>query len=83
MPASRVRMLRISVTLLTALVAMSLSTVSTVSSAQDSFDHFTTGFRLQGMHRFADCESCHADGLFAGTPRQCVGCHAQASRVRV
>ncbi len=51
------------------------------SLAQSTFDHFTTGFRLDGAHRFAECESCHADGLFAGTPTQCSGCHAQSGRI--
>jgi hypothetical protein len=46
------------------------------------FDHFTTAFRLDGAHQFAACESCHVDGLFAGTPLQCSGCHAQGTRVR-
>ena len=51
-------------------------------TAQSSFDHFTTGFRLEGAHRFAECEACHTDGLFEGTPTQCAGCHTQASRTQ-
>ena len=50
------------------------------SVAQSTFDHFTTGFRLEGAHRFAACESCHTDGMFAGTPHHCAGCHSQSSR---
>jgi hypothetical protein len=46
------------------------------------FDHFTTAFRLDGAHQFATCEGCHVDGLFAGTPVQCSGCHGQGTRVR-
>ncbi|MDJ0926942.1 MAG: hypothetical protein QNJ73_04745 [Gammaproteobacteria bacterium] len=52
------------------------------SSVSSSFDHFTTGFRLEGAHRFADCEACHTDGMFVGTPTRCAACHTQASRVR-
>ena len=52
------------------------------SAAEPRFDHLTTGFRLEGAHLVADCESCHSDGLFAGTPTDCVGCHAQANRIR-
>lgn len=52
------------------------------ASVASDFDHFTTGFRLDGAHQFADCASCHIDGLFVGTPMRCVSCHAQASRVR-
>ena len=32
-------------------------------------------FRLTGAHRSADCESCHTDGVFAGTPTNCNACH--------
>lgn len=52
------------------------------SQTQPTFDHFTTGFRLDGMHRFADCEACHNNGLFTGTPASCHGCHTQASRIQ-
>ena len=52
------------------------------ASIGSSFDHYTTGFRLDGEHQFAACESCHADGMFVGTPRDCVGCHTESSRVR-
>ena len=41
--------------------------------AQLDHDRF---FRLTGAHRGADCESCHADGVYAGTPRRCNGCHS-------
>ncbi len=39
-----------------------------------TFDH-DEFFALAGAHRGADCASCHVDGLFAGTPRDCVSCH--------
>ena len=51
-------------------------------SVSSNFDHFTTGFRLDGAHQLADCASCHVDGLFVGTPMRCVSCHDQGSRVR-
>ena len=63
-----------------AVVSLSLTAV-TAAIAQSKFDHFTTGYPLEGAHRFADCESCHTDGLFEGTPTQCEGCHSQSSRV--
>lgn len=59
-----------------------LARMSTDSMAQTKFDHFTTGFRLEGAHRSADCGACHTDGVFAGTPTQCANCHTQASRIR-
>ncbi len=42
-----------------------------------TFDHDRSGFRLTGAHRDARCESCHAGGKYAGTPSDCVACHAQ------
>ncbi|MDH3519274.1 MAG: hypothetical protein OEM49_02360 [Myxococcales bacterium] len=40
-----------------------------------AFDHSTTRFPLTGSHRREPCESCHAEGLFAGTPDRCELCH--------
>lgn len=40
------------------------------------FDHDETGFRLVGRHREADCGSCHPDAFYAGTPQDCLSCHA-------
>ncbi|MEJ2598251.1 MAG: hypothetical protein P8Z00_07935, partial [Anaerolineales bacterium] len=34
-------------------------------------------FPLVGMHAELACESCHANGRFAGTPNTCVACHTQ------
>ena len=67
---------------LTMLVALLVPAASDPSAAQPTFDHFTTGFRLEGAHRFAECESCHTDGVFEGTPTRCGDCHTQASRMR-
>ena len=52
------------------------------SQTQPTFDHFRTGFRLDGMHSFAECEACHNNGLFTGAPATCQGCHTQASRIQ-
>lgn len=40
-----------------------------------SFDHERV-FPLRGAHAGADCGSCHVDNVYEGTPRDCVGCHA-------
>ena len=45
-------------------------------SASVPFDHLTTGFALTGAHIGVSCESCHRDGVFRGTPRDCSLCHA-------
>lgn len=42
-----------------------------------TFDHNRTAFRLIGAHVAASCTQCHANGVFAGTPAQCVSCHQQ------
>ena len=40
------------------------------------FDHAQfTAFALTGAHASLQCAQCHANGIFAGTPTQCVGCH--------
>ena len=70
--------------LLVAIVLFSSAApVSVVAqSAFDStFDHFTTGFRLDGAHLTTECETCHVGGVFQGTPRQCSGCHSLGGRI--
>lgn len=53
------------------------------SSALRNFDHLGTGYALTGAHRGERCESCHAGGVFKGTPRDCASCHTLGgSRVR-
>ena len=44
-----------------------------------AFDHFTTGFELDGVHRDLPCESCHLNAIFKGTPRNCGTCHITGS----
>ena len=69
------------------LIALTVSLILIVTpdrsraQSQSTFDHFATGFHLEGAHRFAECEACHTDGMFAGTPTQCSSCHTQGSRV--
>ncbi len=44
------------------------------SSWRDAtFSH--DGYQLVGVHATLDCASCHPDGIYEGTPRDCVGCH--------
>ncbi|MGE0042780.1 MAG: hypothetical protein AB7V01_16505 [Vicinamibacterales bacterium] len=39
-----------------------------------SFDH-NRFFALVGRHTSAACASCHQNGRYQGTPRDCAGCH--------
>ncbi|MDX2251106.1 MAG: hypothetical protein NW202_02365 [Nitrospira sp.] len=44
-------------------------------------DHTVTGFPLSGGHAQVPCERCHVQGLFRGTPTQCMQCHSPGGRV--
>ena len=44
-------------------------------------DHSSTGFPLSGGHAQVVCERCHMQGIFRGTPTQCVQCHSPGGRV--
>ncbi len=44
---------------------------------QVAFDHAASAFPLTGKHQNADCETCHQDGIFKGTPQDCASCHSQ------
>lgn len=45
-----------------------------------NFDHAITGFPLSGAHQRTSCESCHVNGIFKGTPVQCIFCHQGGSK---
>ncbi len=44
-----------------------------------AFDHLTTGFELDGVHRDLPCEACHLNAVFRGTPLDCGTCHITGS----
>lgn len=39
-------------------------------------DHNLFAFKLEGNHVSVECESCHQNGIFKGTPTDCFSCHA-------
>ena len=39
------------------------------------FDHDQTAFPLTGAHGNVNCEQCHVNGQFSGTPTDCYSCH--------
>lgn len=45
------------------------------------FDHDATRFPLDGFHRFVECEVCHINGRFKGTPKDCRSCHGGSSLI--
>jgi len=48
--------------------------VSDPTWKQGKFDHATT-YALVGAHAVQACTACHKNGIYKGTPRDCVGCH--------
>ncbi|WP_298824508.1 cytochrome c3 family protein [uncultured Piscinibacter sp.] len=67
------------------LLALTLLVASTLAMAQGApasrnFDHIKTGFPLTGQHLYERCESCHVNGIFKGTPRDCASCHTPGTR---
>jgi hypothetical protein len=43
-------------------------------SSSQGFNHNAT-FPLVGVHATQACTACHKNGVYKGTPRDCVGCH--------
>jgi hypothetical protein len=41
------------------------------------FDHTQAAFKLEGKHSSVECEQCHVNDVFKGTPQTCVSCHQQ------
>jgi hypothetical protein len=41
-----------------------------------TFNHNNTSFPLVGHHTQLACASCHKNGVYKGTPNQCIACHA-------
>ncbi len=42
-----------------------------------AIDHNFSSFSLEGLHITVDCELCHANQVFIGTPQDCFSCHKQ------
>lgn len=67
-----------------ALLLLGLGLGTTPAQAQGairSYDHVKTGFLLTGVHASQRCESCHVNGVFRGTPRDCASCHTVGARL--
>lgn len=69
-----------------ALITFSMSVYAPAVTAQaqahqDDFNHLRTGFPLTGAHTNIQCETCHVNGVFKGTPTNCAGCHTAGRRV--
>ncbi len=64
------------------LLTLALIPQGFAASIRADFDHLTTGFELIGQHRDLPCESCHANAIFKGTPKDCGACHGIGTAVR-
>jgi hypothetical protein len=64
------------------LVMVCLWSMAGLALAQtpNKFDHLKTGFPLTGTHTTVRCESCHNNGVFKGTPKDCRSCHSPGNR---
>lgn len=49
---------------------------STTNWKDATFDHSLSAFPLDGAHRQVDCQGCHKNNVFKGTPQECAACHA-------
>ncbi|MBA3582845.1 MAG: hypothetical protein H0W44_10400, partial [Gammaproteobacteria bacterium] len=45
-----------------------------------SFEHFSTGFPLEGAHKRVGCAECHLNAVFKDTLNKCVDCHGVGAR---
>ena len=42
-----------------------------------TYNHNLSLFKLTGAHIIVECEQCHQNGTFKGTPTNCVSCHSK------
>ena len=42
---------------------------------QATFDHSLSDFPLEGKHVDVECQVCHVDNVYKGTPQECYACH--------
>ena len=64
------------------LLLVCVAPATAASPKRSQFDHLTTGFELIGQHRDLPCESCHANAIFKGTPKECKACHGVGTAIR-
>src|SRR5215471_16728564 len=69
------RSLGLMASVVTAAVVLVTAPGRAQTALSSSFDHFLTGFPLTGAHIGVDCTSCHVNGRFKATPKQCFSCH--------
>ncbi len=61
--------------LLVIVFSAGLAIPAAAQTPTQTFDHYSTGFALEGAHKRLACESCHVGGRFASLPTRCDACH--------
>ncbi len=82
MPVPGRALLPVNRTLLGLALLIASAAVLGATPVRPTFDHTTTGFELLGRHRDLPCESCHANAVFKGTPKDCGACHGVGTVIR-
>ena len=63
------------------LIVMLYSAIFAGEVVAKTFDHQMTNFPLDGQHTVLECQDCHQNGVFRGTPNQCELCHSNTSSI--
>ena len=63
-------------------LAIAMTTPVDVLAQGETFDHFSTGFVLDGGHVNVTCDACHVSGTFSPTQSSCATCHSNTGLVR-
>jgi len=56
---------------------------TTILINRDSFNHSTTGFKLEGEHQKRACKECHPDLIFDHAKKECNSCHSDTHQPTV
>ncbi len=64
------------------LILLAVCCLSVSNAAEENFDHFSTGFVLDGAHVNVSCEGCHSAATFGSTQPICATCHSPSGIVR-
>lgn len=54
---------------------------ASLDPSSESFDHFLTGFPLEGAHAVVGCEGCHSSADFRQSSTRCADCHNGISAI--
>ena len=56
-------------------IIISQTTGMPVGNDSIKFNHYNTGFALEGQHQGVDCRACHESLIFEEASTQCISCH--------